>query len=179
MNNANKVRRLSSIMTRCCEICIIVLPLSVIWFWLNIDQNISSLSIAKPTVLLDMQYIQSYQIILGWLISMTTTIVLLYGLWHIRLLFKHFNTGIFFSQEVARHLYIFSLTLFVSALLKPISTALLSLLLTMGNPYGEKSLVIEFGAYEVSLLFIAGTLMVITWILKEGQKLVTENKEFI
>lgn len=179
MENAIKTQRLSKIMTRICELAIIILPLSIIWFWLNIGQNLSELSIAKTTVLLDMQYIQNYQVFLGFTLSILTTLPLLYGLWHLRLLFQLFQKHVFFSDDATRHLYIFSMMLFISSLLVPIRSALMSLLLTSGNPIGKKMLVVEFGNNEFALIFIAATLLAITWVLKEGQRLAAENKEFI
>jgi len=166
-------------MTRFSELLIFLIPVSICWFWFNIDQNLTSLSIAKTNILLDMQYIQQYQIVLAWSFCMLISLVFIYGLWQLRSLFKLFKQGVFFSSQAAQHLYYFSITIFIIALLKPIVSGVLSVLLTMTNPVGKRLLVIEFTRNEFALIFIAGALLAITWILQEGRKLVEENAEFI
>lgn len=162
-----------------CLLLMIALPLWVVWFWSNAGQYLSQLSFARASILLDMQYIQPYQLVLAGGLSMLTMLVLVFGISHLRRLFILFRNGEFFSESSARHLHIFGMTLFISALLKPVLSAALSVILTMGNPPGQKTLCIEFGSREISMVFIAGTILAITWILREGQKLATENAEFV
>ncbi|MEM7359648.1 MAG: DUF2975 domain-containing protein [Pseudomonadota bacterium] len=179
MNNIARIKTISRLMEHFCLIVMIALPMWVIWFWTNADQYLAELSFARESLLLDMQYIELYQLVLAGGLSMLSILVLVYGISHLRRLFVLFQQGEFFSEHSARHLHIFGLTLFISALLKPVVSAALSLILTMGNPPGQKSVVVEFGSREISMIFIAGTILVITWILREGQKLAAENAEFV
>lgn len=179
MQNISKIQTLSQVMSYFCTLLIVALPCWTIWFWLNIDQFVAALSSARPNVLIDMQYIQTYQLALVMFISLSAVGLMMFGLWHLQRLFALFRTGTFFTSRAVSHLHVFTMVLFISAFMKPVVTALISLILTIGNPPGQKSLVLEFGSSDVSSIFIAGTLMVITWIMKEGQRLATENAEFV
>lgn len=179
MNNVSKIKRLSAAMQLFCSLLITALPIWLIWFWYNYEQNLSALSIANPNVLLDSQYIHIYQPILAAAISALFMLLPLWGLWHLRRLFKLFRSGVFFTEKSVRHMHIFALTIFISALLKPISSALLSVVLTLENPPGQKALAISFGSNEISQIFMAGVLIAVTWILREGQRIASENAEFI
>ena len=160
-----------------CAGLIVILPLWMIWFWFNFSTYAPSL--AKPNVLIDMQYIQPSQIILAGGVHLMALSVLLYGIWHLRALFRLFRTGVYFTVNATSHLYSFTLALFVSVLLKPITTAVLSVVLTWGNPPGKKSLVLELGSSEISTILIASVLLTVTWIMREGQQLADENASFV
>lgn len=179
MNKLSKIQRLSAAMAIFCLVLLIALPICMALFWLNFDKNISGLPAAQPSIFLSEQYIQAYQVVLAAAISMVALLVPLYGIWHLRKLFGLFRTGIFFSENAVRHMYVFGLTLFIGALLKPLLGAVLSVVLTIENPPGLKSLAIQFGSNELFQILMAGTLTAITWILREGQKLAAENAEFI
>ena len=179
MNNISKIKKISATMMVCCSTILLVIPLWIVWFWATFEHRASGLSFMRPNVLIDMQYIGVSQLMLGAAVHAIMFSVLLFGIWHLRLLFQSFKNGVFFTREAVRHLHIFTMTLFIGALLKPVSSALLSVILTIGNPPGQKSLVIEFGSHELATIFIAGTLMAITWIMREGQVLAAENAEFV
>lgn len=177
MNNTRKLQNLSASMAVCCALLMISLPVSVIWFWADLD--LTSLPFARPGIVLDMQYISMSQIVFAGSLSMLTTLLMVYGLWRLRLLFKLFQRGELFCNESARHLNQFSLVLLISAIVVPATRAAQSIILTIGNPPGKTMLVVEIGASEISVFFISATFFVITWILQEGQRLATENAEFV
>jgi len=164
-------------MSAFCSVLMIVLPLWVIWFWFNFQNYAPSLS--RPNVLIDMQYIQTHQILLATCLQLLALSVLLYGIWRLRLLFKLFSVGEYFTTRTTKHLHGFTLTLLISALLKPVISALLSVLLTWGNPPGKKALLIEVGSSEISIILIVGVLLSVTWVMREGQQLADENASFI
>ena len=179
MDKTSKIHQLSLTMSRFCALLMVAIPSYITWFWFNFEENTSNLSIAHHSVLIDMQFIQTYQLVIAWIYSIIVAGILVYGLSRLRELFKLFHRGIYFSDECASNLHRFGLTLFATALLKPVTSSVLSLLLTIGNPEGKKTLVFEFGSTELFTIFIAGTFMAITWILREGQKHVKENAEFV
>ena len=179
MNSPSKIQRLSTTMSLCCTLIMVVIPMYITWFWFTFEQHTHDLTIARPSVLIDMQYIKSYQLLIAWVYSLLVAGILVYGLSRLRKLFQLFRGGVFFSDEAAGYLHKFGIALFATALFKPVTSSVLSLLLTMGNPEGEKSLVVEFGSTELFTIFIAGTFMAITWILREGNRLAKENAEFV
>ena len=177
MRNTSKIKKLSSIMHVFCTSLMFLLPLGIIWIWVNFNNY--ALSLARPNLLIDPQYIQTYQIIMACTLQLLAASIMIYGIWHLRALFKLFHSGVFFTHKAIQHLNKFTLALFVSTLLKPIVLAILSVLLTWGNPPGKKSLVLEIGSSEIATIFVAGILLTIIWIMREGQQLENENKSFI
>ena len=174
-----KIHKLSGLMSHFCTLLMLIIPASVIWFWINADSQLARLSWAHSDILLDPQYIQSYQIILAAAVNLSIALLIVFGLWNLKKMFTLFRSGVLFELEPAHHLHVFAWVLLASALLKPISTALTSVLLTLGNPPGQASVVVEFGSHELSNILIAGTLLAITWILREGHKLAAENASFV
>ena len=177
MQNISKVKKLSVIMQFFCTALMLLLPLLIIWIWVDFKNYAHTLS--RPNVLIDLQYIHTNQIIIAATLQLMSLAVLVYGLWHLRSLFKLFHNAVFFTREAINHLNKFTLALFISALLKPIVKMLLSVLLTWGNPPGQKALLVELGSSEISMIFISGILLTITWIMREGQQLEHENKSFV
>ena len=178
MNNTIKIYRVSIAMQWFCLAVLVLLPISLVWGWLNFEEYAPRLA-AERGYLLDMDYIGPLQLVLGLICSFIPVAILLYGVWRLRLLFGLYRRHIFFSVDNIRHLYIFSLTLFVSALSAPLVDAVLSVVLTFANPPGQKALSLHFGSAEVSTLFIAGALMTISWIMREAHGLAKENAEFV
>ena len=174
-----KLLKLSSAMSLFCSLLIIAIPAQVLWFWANISSNLSQLSIARDSVLLDMQYIQFYQIAIAGGFSLLVALILVYGLIRLRALFAFFKRGILFSLEAANHLLIFAQAVFITALLTPLRSAITSMSLTMNNPEGKKVLIIEFGSNELAMILAAGTLLAIAWVLRESHTIAKENEAFV
>jgi len=177
MHSHTKIKKLSTAMSAFCSLIMIALPLWVIGFWYNFQYFAPELS--RPNVLIDMQYIQPQQIVLAACIHLMTLSVLLYGIWRLRLLFKWFSLGEYFTTRTTNHLHSFTLALLISGLLKPIISAVLSVVLTWGNPPGQKALLLEFSSSEISMILIVGVLLSVTWVMREGQQLADENASFI
>ncbi len=178
MNSISKIKALNSTLSIICLVLIFALPISALYFWINFEQTAHLLEFAKGGAL-QLDTIQPWQIISSALYSVGATLVLVLGLWNLRLLFNNFKRGEFFGEPSTRALHVLSQVLLISAVLKCLSSAVLSVLLTWNNPAGEKALVICFGSNELWMLFIAATFLAITWTFKEGQKLAQENAEFV
>ena len=61
----------------------------------------------------------------------------------------------------------------------PIIGGLLSVVLTMGNPPGERALVLSFSSNELALLFLGGCLLVISWVMAESSRLADDNAQIV
>lgn len=178
MNSISRIKTLSSLLSATCLLLIVLLPLSAAYFWINFEQS-SQLLGPRFDRVLQIDTIEPWQIVSAAVFSLMTTLVLVIGLWNLRQLFKNFKRGDFFTEQSTGALFTLSKVLFLSAILKCLSSAVLSVLLTWNNGAGEKSLIVSFGSNELWLLFIAATFLAITWSFKEGQKLAQENAEFV
>lgn len=178
MGNIKQIQRLSFIMQQLCLAGIILIPLMLAWIWLNFDQYIDVIA-SDHSLQLKPEYIGTSNILMGFLCSLIPAVILCYGLWRLRKLFALFCNKQFFTNANTRHLRAFSVALFANALLSPVIGALLSIILTINNPPGQRSLSIGISNHEISTLFIAATFMIIAGIMVEGRKLADENAEII
>jgi hypothetical protein len=161
-----------------CTVLIFALPILTIWFWFNFHSNAPQLDLAQQGVL-QLETIRPWQIISAGVYSLTTMLVVVYGLIQLRQLFEHFKSDNFFTKASVRSLHRFCLVLFVSAILKVLNTTVLSVLLTFNNGPNQKSLIVSVGSNEFWLLFIAATFLAIAWCFKEGLALANENASFV
>jgi len=177
MNNTHLIR-LSTAMSTICTILMLVLTVMAIWFWVNFEDNVQSLSIASRGVI-QIETIQLWQIVCAAVYNITATLILVYGLSQLKRLFNNFKQGNFFTEESVQSMHRFCIVMFVSAVFRVLSPTVLSLLLTINNGPNQKALIVTFGSNEFWFLFIAATFLAITWSFKEGQELANENASFV
>ena len=178
MTNVSQIQRLSYAMQQLCVIAIVTIPLLIAWIWLNFEQFADAIA-RQNNLMLQLEHIGPLSLALGFLCTMIPASVIIYGLLRLRALFLLYRSNIFFTDANARHLRAFSAALFVNALLTPITGTLLSIVLTMSNPPGQRSLSLAVGSHQIVTAFIAATFMIIAAIMVEGRKLADENAEII
>lgn len=161
------------------SLVLISIPVWVVWYWINLPTHITQLQAQYPDSLFAMEYISPTRWGLATLISLSSSGVLIFALWQLRSLFSAFQQGVVFSYETTRRLHRFGFALLICAILRPITTGLLSVVLSWGNPPGNRTLIFELGSNEIALMLGAATFLIITWIFREGQRLTQENAEFI
>ncbi len=103
----------------------------------------------------------------------------LFGLWHVRLLFGAYERGEVFTTTAARHLRLAGLALAANALAAVFIHPLGSILLTYDNAPGERQFSIALGSDTYMLLLAGGLLIVIGWIMGEAARLADENRQIV
>lgn len=161
-----------------CSAVLIALPLALVWLWVDFGR-FAPLLAQRAGVPIVMDNVTSLQRWLGFTVSAVPMALTLYGVWHLRQLFRHFRDGELFSDATTRHLFAFAVMLFLSALASPVASALTSVVLTMGNPPGQRALSLQLGSGQLAMLFLGGVFTVIAWIMREGHKLAIENREIV
>ena len=105
--------------------------------------------------------------------------VMLYGLFAVRSLFREFAQGRVFTTDAARHLQTFGATVLAQAPLGPLTSAALSAALSLGNPPGERAIMIAFSSNDYFALIIGGALFAVATVMREAARLADENKGFV
>ena len=178
MSEHHRIRRVSALLILACNAYLLLAPLLLAAVWFNFErlgpqwQTLAELPI-RP------EYVGLWNKLAGALITTVPMALLMYGVWRLRQLFVQFRGGSLFSADGAGHLHAFAWMLLVTVLLSPVISALLSVVLTMNNPPGQRALVISLGSNDLAQLFIAGALFAITWTLREGYRLRQENEAFV
>ncbi len=115
----------------------------------------------------------------GWLSSCLPSAVLLFALWQIWSLFGYYRRGEIFAGGPALHLKRLGAALMVNALAQPLSSTLAVLALTMGNPAGERQLVLGLSFEHFTSFGFGLAMLVIGIVMQEAAHLAQENAEFV
>ncbi|MCV2355089.1 DUF2975 domain-containing protein [Paucibacter sp. B2R-40] len=115
----------------------------------------------------------------GWLGSCLPSAVLLFALWQIWSLFGYYRRGEIFKAGPATHLRRLGAALMVNAVAQPLSTTLGVLALTMGNPPGQRQLVVGLGFEHFTSFGFGLAVLVIGIVMQEAARVAQENAEFV
>lgn len=105
--------------------------------------------------------------------------VVIWGLWHVRAMFREFAEGHVFTVSVAHHLQRFGAAALAQALLGPLTATALALVLSLGNPPGQRYLVIAFSINDYLALIVGGVLVAVAAAMREAARLADENAGFV
>jgi hypothetical protein len=105
--------------------------------------------------------------------------VMVFGLWHVRALFREFAAGHVFTESAARHLQIFGATVLAQAPLGPLTSIALSIGLTIANPPGQRMLAVSFSIHDYYALIVGGVLFAAASVMREAARLADENASFV
>jgi len=112
--------------------------------------------------------------ILGFLVSMFKASIVMLGIRTLQQLFKLYEKGVFFSEETVHCFKQLSRYLLLWVPVTVITEPLLSLVLTMNNPEGQRAVVLSFESADLTALIVGGVLSVIARIMESGRKLQEE-----
>jgi hypothetical protein len=92
-------------------------------------------------------------------------------LWWLARLFGLFTAGEIFTGNTVKYIRRTGWTMLAGVALMPIHEALMTLVLTIHNPPGERLISISLGSGDIRDLVIAGIIILVSWIMDEGRKL--------
>jgi hypothetical protein len=173
----NRIRSLSRVMAILCLVTALLLVAAMAYYWLATPAGAllaaASVSGATPPDI-------GWNLRLGGLaISMIPLSALIYGLMQARRCFTEFAGGRIFSMQTVGGLKVFSIAIAVSALLKPLAGAALSLLLSLAVVSGGRTLALTVGSDTLLTLLFAGMVAVIAWVMTDAVALADENAQFV
>lgn len=116
---------------------------------------------------------------LAMLVGMLPVCGLAYGLLRARLCFIGFVRGQTFSLGAVRHLRGFAAGLLVSAVAGLLAPVLISVLLTLGAPPGQRALSLAIGSNEALMLLFAGIVWQIAHVMAEAAALAEDHAQIV
>lgn len=123
--------------------------------------------------------IEWWQSGLAMLVGMLPVGAMAYGLFHARLCFLGFVRGETFSLGTVRHLRGFATGMFAAAVAGLLSSALVSLLLTLGAPHGKRALSLGIGSHDLLMLLFAGIVWKIARVMTQAVELADEHAQIV
>ena len=170
--------RLSRVLAFLCLLAMLLIPLTLAALWWQLDWLIANAPEFQQLPI-DPTRIGLGVKLLGFGVSMVSSSFILYGLHRLRIVFQLFASGETFSRETASGIRAFALMVVVGAIVRPFATALLTVLLTMGNQPGSRMLSLGFGSGELQAIFVGLVFFAIAHVMAEGQRIADENAQIV
>lgn len=115
----------------------------------------------------------------GLLASVPAVALGLFLLWTLWRLFGEFAAGRALGRTALAGLRRFAWALLAVALAQPLLAALLSVLLTLDAPPGQRQLVLSLGWHDYMALLLATVLLTIAHVMHSAVRAVEENEGFV
>ena len=103
----------------------------------------------------------------------------LYALWQLWQLFGEYREGRVFSPLAQQLLRRFAWAMLAAALLAQFQRAWVGIVLTLGNPPGQRLLVIELSWNDYVSILSGAVLLAIATVMAEAVRLAEENESFV
>ncbi len=120
----------------------------------------------------------SDQVLAGLIVAVPVGVIV-WGLWHVRGLFRDFARGRVFTTAAAHRLQRFGIAVLAQAPLGPLTATALALALSLGNPPGQRYLVLTLSINDYLALIVGGALVAIASVMREAARLADENAGFV
>lgn len=173
----SRIRSLSRVMAILCLVTALLLVAAMAYYWLTTPTGaLLAAAGVNGETLPDIGWTIRLS---GFAISMMPLAALIYGLMQARRCFTEFAGGRIFSMRTVGGLRAFSIAIAVSALLKPLAGAALSLLLSSTAVSGGRTLALAVGSDTLLTLLFAGMVAVIAWVMTDAVALADENAQFV
>ena len=115
----------------------------------------------------------------GFAVSMIPLGVLFFVLHQAYELFNSYRLGNVFTAQCPIRLRRIGLSMIALGVLRPITSALLSIVLTAGNPAGQKMLVIGVSIDDYMIAIFGGLIVAIGHAMVEANRLADENSQIV
>lgn len=148
------------------------------YFWSNEDL-VRQAATATTGLSSELVFIDDRARGLGALSELPLTALSLFGLWQLWWLFGQYSRGHFYIPATQTYLRRFSWALLAGSILSPIQHAVLSVVFTLGNPSGEKTLTVGFSGDNFLFILSSAVLVAISIVLSEAARMAEENKLFV
>lgn len=173
-----RVRRISRWMVAACWALLITLPLALVFYWAGAsDAVLASHANLPPQALV--APVAAWQRLAAGAVMAVPLLLLLAGVWQARRCFELFAQGQVFTPQATALLRRFAGWVAWAALAALLSGVATSVLLTLGNPPGQRQLAIGISSDHVFTLFFAGLVWLMAAVIGEGQALAEDNEGFV
>jgi Protein of unknown function (DUF2975) len=116
---------------------------------------------------------------LGTLVTLLPVGLGLAALWQLWQLFGAFAAGQALTHAAQQHLRRFAIVLLTLAVCEPIYRAAMSVLFSLGNPPGERQLIVSLSSHDYLQVLLALVLLAIAIVMGEAVRVAEENKSFV
>lgn len=174
---ARRLGRVVLVVRALCVLGVLTLLMVPVWFWLS-PENVRALGPQMAGLSAEIA-VDDRARALGAAVSLLPVGVGLYALWQLWRLFAEYGAGRVFGREAQSRLKRFAWALLAAALLAPLVRAAMSVVLTLGNPPGQRQLVIGLSWDDYLAVLLAVVLIAIATVMAEAVRVAEENEGFV
>ncbi len=171
--NMHRIQRVSGIFIVLFTVFIIGIPVFTLLYWLFFNSLPAGFTTELPVSA--KQTLPPATMTLAFLVSLIPASVAIYGLSTLKKLFQLYTKAIVFSEKNADCFRRLGYTLIAWVFANMIFTTLISIVISYGNPPGERMMVVGFGTSEISTLIIGAIVVLVSWVMNEATKLEDEQ----
>lgn len=162
------------------QILFVVLPIITLLLWLKAPAPFEpGMGILMRVIPESIQVLHPLNVstkIFGFLITMIPTLVFEFILYFLIKLFRLYERGEIFTSNNVRYIKYTGYALLIGQLLNPVYQALLTAILTLQNPPGQRIMSISISGTDVGIILVALLIILISWIMAEGCRLQEEQE---
>jgi Protein of unknown function (DUF2975) len=174
----NKLRKLSAIMCFAIAIGGAFAEIALAWIWLFPDYVqtyvVPHLGLMGAPVALDFG-----TRLLGFAVCMIPLSVIFYASHQAFVLFEAFRIGDVFTASAPVRLRRIGLSMLALAVLQPITSTLLGLVLTASNPEGQRILSLGFSINDYLFALFGGLILAIAHVMVEATRMADDHRQII
>ena len=172
------IQRYSQRIRRLFQALLVLIPLALFYFWFIsdtttngfIDLDVSAYTSVPLSRVTQLQ---------AFAASMLPSGIIMYALVQLIKLFKLYEAGIIFKTSNVVCYQKLGYTLFLWSLGSVVYSGLISVILSFNNPPGQRVLQLSVGSFDLVAIICGIIVLMISWVMKEGQKIAEENSHTV
>ncbi|HHL20403.1 MAG TPA: DUF2975 domain-containing protein [Aliiroseovarius sp.] len=174
----NRIARLSVVLQWICRIALVILPLSMVAAAIYSFRDPSMLAPQFPGLDIAAPPGPAPLAIVFGLLAVPQ-LMALFVLWQLERLFGLYRRGDTLTTAPALRIRRIGLGVVAAALLSLLLRPVAGAILTLGNPAGERQLVVTLSSADIGLVLAGGLMVVIGWVMGEAARIAEENRGFV
>lgn len=170
MENTQRITTLSRGLGRICTGLLYGLPVVVGLVWIFFNQLYAIAPMIPLPVHLDHD-LPAHTRFYAFLVQLLPLGAVIHGLHKLRALFSLYENGSIFTQQNVDCFHGLGRALIIWVACHVVSRSLLSIVLTPDNPPGQRVIAVVLDSGDFAGVFIGVTVLIISWVLDEGRKI--------
>ncbi len=178
MSVSEKVQKTARILAGAVAFFMVALVVGVIWSLAMGEMSGPALAAQNPG--LGVVGPVSDGVVYGMLaVTFVSVAVAEFTLWQVYLLLRSYGRAETLTAGCARQLRRIGFGMVSIAIAGVVGASAGSVILTSGNPEGQRALAISIGSNDVWVLLMGGLFIVIGWVMGDAVRIADENKGFV
>jgi hypothetical protein len=174
----HRIGRVSLLIQGLALLFLLVLPAYHVVSWFVIDGWLQT-HLAHRGIHVPVAEIAASNRVLGFLVQTIPLAIALVVIFWLHRLFAGYRRGEVFTLASIGRFRGMARMLFLFTIVNPLAGALVSVIVTAGQPDGQQILVIGFGIPEIAALLTGGALAAIGWVMVEAKRLADDNTQIV